>query len=919
MKLTKNSVSIVENIVDFTCALVFKDEVKAFEMETQESAVKASEYLSAYLKTDSLNEIDRKVIIDNYKELNKYYKELLDDYGIQPYISRLAKDLDIIYQPEKMILTYGYLYYYRAIYKQCLQSFYVTSYSPAMIAKDNYRELCLLSINLMAFVQLLNRWLENPYDINLMTEFQIDKFMISFGVSFFTGLPFKYKQIIARNLNRLIINKGTDKVVIDILELFGFSEININKYYLIRQAVTGQSSLNDNLDYRYTDTHDVFFISHNINLPSLNHAIKNDLYTKYTYEQIVGSDEYWNVSKEEVKSLDFNFVETKYFSIDTGFNLNVEVMNTTLIINLLKRIRTDYETKEKLEVLSNIISETEPAKLEDIIITLQILMCEYQGLEDIIQYDLAGIAKTYEFAKYDPLNINVDLMASNSKIKELEAISLADLRTYSKFDESDVVQIYTKNMKVKENLEDLINSEVDYHSYKKLRSAHNAKFYQTINYNMFGTHVTFTSYLRTRNSDLYNIVTNIKDINDTDKKNKALENMISNLTDIVTDSLQNFSIFLGATSLDILLSYMRSAILAFKSFTTSLLDLNVFIIVAETYETRLLDGIGRMDAICEHRSDLIQFEDKLKFCKKEVRNSRVFLNDLANVRVINKLFEYPLHTTLSFDSINLKKYTFVKTTFKQKDDYNIHTSGKVKDNISINSDKIINQSHLLQTELLSSITKQDKIAVNTNIIQTSLSANVDKYNFLLRQSLSSDLALIDKSRTVSKINTLDKLISKDNTLITGNLIASDTMIKKEITQFYKNSTLFSKSNVKDYLVVNKDRFFINKVVLKDIENLLTKLNINNSLQSKESYDINTIFTNIENITLINELIFHKDSVTQKLIDTSFLVEDLILTPYNINYNEFLIFEDTIKSKTSLKLQDKNYLNDNCIITQVTYK
>lgn len=917
MKLTKNSVSIVENIVDFTCALVFKDEVKAFEMETQESAVKASEYLSAYLKTDSLNEIERKVIIDNYKELNKYYKELLDDYGIQPYISRLAKDLDIIYQPEKMVLTHGYLYYYRTIYKQCLQSFYVTSYSPAMIAKDNYREFCLLSINLMAFVQLLNRWLENPYDINLMTEFQIDKFMISFGVSFFTGLPFKYKQIIARNLNRLIINKGTDKVVIDILELFGFSEININKYYLIRQAVTEQDSLNNNLDYRNTDTHDVFFISHNINLPSLNYAVKHNLYTKHTYEQIIESDNYWKVSKEEVKSLDFSFVETKYFSIDTGFNLNVEVMNTTLLINLLKRIRTDYETKEKLDILSNFINENVPAKIEDVIIALQVLMCEYQGLEDTIQYDLVGIAKTFEFAKYDPLNLNLNLMEAIPKIKNVKDIELSDLRSFSTFGEPEVLSIYNQNINVKQNFEKLISNETSYHNYKKLRTAHNAKFYQTINYTMFGTHPTFSSYLKTRNSSLYKIITDIRGISDTAEKTKALENMISNLTDIVTDALQNFSIFLGATSLDILLSYMRTAILAFKSFTTSLLDLNVFIIIGETYETRLLDGLERMTAFVEHKNSKIRFEDKQRLLTSLPVKSKHLLNDVRNLKTAFTLYDRPLQPTLIYDAVVLQTVLFTRDMLLNKEYYQFDATSSMTTEV-LGWDTIKHNGKIIQEESVENQLTSDRIVNIGHFRKNSLAASIDKFLITSLPVESSRINIVERFDLDIRSMLETSATIAESVVYTSKIKPIDILENRNKIQFLLNMSNSSIMHTTDYLKLNKTDFFIEKINLDDVFNAIALLKITDDEIIRDEYTSTSFINKNSEILLNDDLKFHKDSVTYKYSELPILVEEIILTPFNVVHDDSIIFADMQKIKTTLDVQSRNYLIDTYTITQVTY-
>lgn len=636
MKLTRNSVSIVENIVDFICTLTFKDEVAAFKTETQESAISASIYLSAYLKTDQYNTEQRETIIARYTELNPYYKKLEVDYGIKPHVSRLAKDLDIISHSEKMIINNPYLHNYRTIYKNCLQSFYTTAYSTAMVNKENYREFCLLAVNLTTFLQLTNKWLENPYDINLMAESQVDKFMNSFGISFFANFPLRYKQVIARNLNKLIINKGTDQIIIDVLELFGFSKVAISKYYLIREAVSVVDTINGTTDFRETNDYDVYFLSHDISLPSLNYAVQKDLYNKFTYEKVVNSDEQWKVTKDEVKSLDFNFVETKYFSIETGFNVNAEIANTTLVLNLLKTIRTSYPTKDKMDIFSNFISENASSKLEDIIITLQVLMCEYYDRPDTIDYGLVGKYKSLEFAKYDPINVNAKLLKEFPNIQFETDIQLEDMREYEEFNRNAISNITNQNNKIRSYLELLIHNETDYQAYKKLRAAHHAKFFQPINYDMFEGHDTLTSYLMRNNVNLYALIQEIRETSEVINKRKLIQIAIDKLTDIITSALSDFNIFLSASSVDILVSYMKKVITVFKSFTTTLLDLNVFIVMTERNETKLLDKLGDFRSEVSFDADM-RLHDDFKFRNSITQESNIFLND----RIVITQVEYP--------------------------------------------------------------------------------------------------------------------------------------------------------------------------------------------------------------------------------------------------------------------------------------
>ena len=631
MHLTTSRVATVTQAVDFICACVFKDEIKGFDAETQASALNASIYISAILKTDNKTDPEREVIINSYVELNPYFKELEDNYKIPPYSSRLAKDMDIIFQPEAMILRFPYLYHYRTIYKKCLQAFYVTSYSQAMVQKPNYREFCLLSINMMALLHLLNRWLETPFDIDIMSEENIDKFMFSFGISFFKNLPFKYKQLIARNLNRLISNKGTDKVVIDILEIFNFKDIDIYKYYLARKATMGVIGDTETTDYRLNKERDTYFIAHKITIPSLSVAIKNNDYKKFTYDRIADADPHWQVDKHEVVALDFDFVQTKYFSIETGFELGAESMSTILLLNLLRRIRQDYPNTEFLSIISNIISETNPAQLEDIIITLQILTCEHQGVVDEINYAIEGIVGVYDFAKVDNPAINQQLFIDNpTLIGDVSNITLRNLNQVPLYDSDTVRDIVAQNTKVKSNMESYIHKETNYQKYKRLRNAYNGKFIQDLSYKLFKPHTTYTEYLATRNTDLFNMVERIRGITDPVERQQVLEETISNLTDVANTVLDKFGLFFGSTSLNIIVGYMRKVILAFKSFTVSLNDLNVFIVIREQYTTKLLDELKSISQLMI-RKDNIYFEDRIDVKSKFKVRSRTRLLDMTTL------------------------------------------------------------------------------------------------------------------------------------------------------------------------------------------------------------------------------------------------------------------------------------------------
>lgn len=641
MKLQSSSLKTVSDTVDFICRLVFKDEVLGDSLETQESIESAAAYLSAYLKTDNKTDLERALIIEAYVELNPYYKELYTKHGIYPYTSRLAKDLDIIYQPTEVFTEKPYLNLYRSIYKESLQAFYVTSYSKAFEAKKNYREFCKLSINLMAFLNLMHKWLENPFDIDIMDEDQIDRFVTSFGIPYFTSLPLAYKRKVAKNLNRLITKKGTDQVIVDILDIFDFSNIDIYKYYLAKSTTNAEVGEPGN-DWLTNTDRSLKFLSHNIRVPSLNTAIRNNAYRKTSFPIITELDEHWQATEAEIQRINFDYVQTKYFSIETGFEVAKETINTVFILNMIKRIRSDYNSKESMRLNVRSIS-TEPIDLEDIIIALQILTNDYQGIVDMIQYDVEGIAGVYEFAKKDSAALNAALF-NTSDLNIKNAVTLTDMDSVSTFNQANLLAAYNHNITVHTNIKESMKRETKYSRYKKLKELYNYKFIQKLNYSLFNGEATYTDYIQKRNTDLYNMIVNLRAETDQSAMRVAIEKRIIELIDIVKEFLNGFELFLGSTSIGILSSYLRQVIITFKSFTVSMRDLDVFIIIKEDTQQRIMDemkfGVSMLfktdtfiirDRKIRFKSSL-RFRDKRRILDRLKSTSKITFKD-KNVKL----------------------------------------------------------------------------------------------------------------------------------------------------------------------------------------------------------------------------------------------------------------------------------------------
>ena len=627
MDLQSNTIDYVEKVVNFICSMKFKDEITATSLETRESMKESSQYLAAYLKTDNLSDIEREGIIASYVELNPYYNHLWKNYNVTPHVSRLGKDFDILYYDEDMVLESSFLEGYISIYKQCRQYFHSTGYSKSMETLTNYRKFCGLVINFMAYANFMAKWLKNPYDIDLMSEEMIDKFTASFGINYFKKLPLQYKRKIAKNLNKLISSKGTDQVIIDILDLFNFSNIEVFKYFLVRdEIISYEDESGENVISNVTNPR---FFSHNIKEKSLANAIKAGTHRVTSIDEGTINDKRWQMTDAEIAALSFDYVQTKYFSTNSGFELYKEGLGTAFLYNLFYKIRKDYSHKERLETISSSISAV-PIRIEDLLLTLQVITLDYYDVVDNIQFDVANIYNIYSFTSLDD-------NALNRKVFGNEAINwtLRDLSKVDTFDINTLLSVYENNYRIHTNMKEKMYRTNSIDEFNNLKKLYNSKFIEKINLTLFNGFETYTSYISTKNKDLYNYIISSRNIEDDQTRKETQEKQITLIIDVLTDYLTGINLYFSSTALDILAGYLKEVIEVFKSFTVTIKDLDVFIIVKDQGNTKTLDIVRKMSKRVEYKNRIPwlygRFAKMLTTIKEKDRS---FLGDDINVKYV---------------------------------------------------------------------------------------------------------------------------------------------------------------------------------------------------------------------------------------------------------------------------------------------
>ena len=207
----------------------------------------------------------------------------------------------------------------------------------------------------------------------------------SYGVEFFSEIPLKYQIAMVKNIHTLLKYKSTAKCMVDICSLFGFSNIKVFKYYLLKDRnidlATGEYSFTGDLEEDFT----LKFIK----LP-LEDDIDEYIRTPSNhidYDEITEGEPTWDggldhqAVKEEILKQNFNIIRTKYISIDTIYDIAKISAEISYFFNM---IYDNYEMEDLLKIRIPFIDSSTQFKLADAFSMLTALSYYYYGMQDTL-------------------------------------------------------------------------------------------------------------------------------------------------------------------------------------------------------------------------------------------------------------------------------------------------------------------------------------------------------------------------------------------------------------------------------------------------------------------------------------------------------------------------------------------------------
>lgn len=323
-----------------------------------------SHYMSILETSGCLQEIQDSIFksttLTQSEKDKKNYIKYLGSKKIDIVSARAAKNFEILYiDPSipKQIVD-QFIPIYEACRQYFVQSIYISSYRNVFDYYDRFIGLCIMTL---ALCQLIARSIQMSFNRDFFDNYAVQALYEEYDIPFFPKLSASMQQLICQNINMLIQEKGTNKVIYDVATLLGFSSIEVYRYYLLKEHM-----LDDNGDpifayttrvnpvtgeeeeiFDYKQMFDVYFQKVNV-LEEDYHEALEDPSKRVEYGTITEPDPFWIEDSDlidDVYNTEYNYKETKYLGITISYKLSELLYSSIALIRLI------FDHKDNLDTI----------------------------------------------------------------------------------------------------------------------------------------------------------------------------------------------------------------------------------------------------------------------------------------------------------------------------------------------------------------------------------------------------------------------------------------------------------------------------------------------------------------------------------------------------------------------------------------
>lgn len=578
--------------------------------------------------------LDRYGVLDELIDkdpVNNQYMMHLGAKSIDYYLARRAQRFDPLYVPTidsdaiehmyKDKLNDNKFYVLRAVYSEAYN--YNSDYY------DNFMAVFIVLITVIDIISRVQEFIARKEIFDIRSVQYIFK---SYGVPFFADIPLKYQIAMVKNLHTLLKYKSTAKCMVSICSLFGFKNIKIFKYYLLRDRKIDLKTG----DYLYkTDEEGNEDLDAEFELKFIKLPLDEDLddYIRVggnyvDYDEITYGDAKWDggldhdMVMKQILQEEFNFTRTKYISIDSMYDIAKMAAQQTYFFNFLY---DNVDLESMLTIQIPYIEAGREFNVADVFTLLTVLTYYYRGVKDTImdtqskvlyvngfnfKADLAALAeaigpKTLPCPNHDPhITDPGSTLHAQEQLKNFQ-IPEASIPSFG-----EMMDIFVNNMNIRDELIKGMN-EADnkrvYDVYKMLydslctveltmdyyKNPETGDFYRDSEGD-----ATYSEFLKHKDPSLYYIVTILQDFEDDMSRNQYIANLIDSIVYaleeyIDTDEFQGLFSNLPVISAESVKQYISMVINFYKSYKVDFLGMNTIYTIDDKNEgvIRIIDDM----------------------------------------------------------------------------------------------------------------------------------------------------------------------------------------------------------------------------------------------------------------------------------------------------------------------------------------
>lgn len=625
-----------------------------------------------------INRLEAAGVVKKLIEENpdKEYLKYIGTRRIDILDARRAKNFELLYLDSS--LPDSIYDNFTQIYESCREYFmstiYIAEYRNVIDYYDRFIGMCIM---LMALQQLTCRSLASSIDRNYFDTKAVQALYEAYDIPYFSNLDETTQKTICQNINLLIQNKGTNKVIYDIASLLGYGKIDVYKYYIMKEHLMDKDGnpmfvtkeqFDENTGtyktvYDYEKMYDVYFQKVLLDDWDYYEALENKR-NRVGYESVTSGDPLWIEDDDLYKEIwesEYNYKESKYLGITISYKLSEMIYENILLLRMLMDQKTGIENLDlKLPMITGNLS----VSLFDTVVLLCALTSKKYGLKGEIittasktlavldglqelddPYAIAVKTTAFNFDYFKDMTDLKDKTSeiyqymSESEIKELEGyLTILTIDGSTKEEKIDAINDMYQNIR---NLSKFLSSKMAYsetvEEYRAFMKFFDALYYSnetrrcfTVTDSVNGTRVadTFLNYLEMENPSLADFVKSL------DRENcyTYIDHVISRLEDIVKN-LQYMYVINNSTSSiqEVLIALIRF----FKSYTTDLIGLNIVYIFDFKPDNimKLFDKIWKIRKTLGLEDDLdISYSDSIRKLKETIRFPEdLKLNDMVRI------------------------------------------------------------------------------------------------------------------------------------------------------------------------------------------------------------------------------------------------------------------------------------------------